>query len=96
MWYDKLFGIDDTGPIDSFLMVVVAGGFLEIIEKDAIQNAVNSRLMLKSYRRYVDDSHARFPNEEHADRFLDILNNQNDYGYDLVSSNSWDSYEPAR
>ena len=31
---------------------------------------------MKSYKRYVDDSHARFPNNDDALRFCDILNQQ--------------------
>ena len=38
----------------------------------------NPPINLKSFVRYVDDSHARFQNDEEADRFLEQLNDQDE------------------
>ena len=59
-------------------MVVIAEGFLQHIEKKAINTALhaNPPIDLKSFRRFVDDSHARFTNFEEADLFKVILNSQ--------------------
>ena len=60
-------------------MVVMAEAFLQYIENKAIQEALNENppIDLKSYHRYVDDSHARFPNIDQAEKFKEILNKQN-------------------
>ena len=60
-------------------MVVIAEGFLQFIEKNAIQQALEFGVHLKSYRRYVDDSHARFGNDAGPDKFLEILNDQDEH-----------------
>ena len=62
-------------------MVVIAEGFLQTIETKAIKEALSMQpsISLKSFRRYVDDSHARFANMEDADKFHTVLNNQNQH-----------------
>ena len=59
-------------------MVIMAESFLQYNEKKAINIAlqINPPIILKSFKRYVDDSHVRFRNFEEADRFKDILNEQ--------------------
>ena len=37
---------------------------------------MNYKVALKMFRRFVDDSHARFQNKSHANKFLEILNKQ--------------------
>ena len=76
LWNDKLYSINDTGPIGLSLMVVVAEGFLQFIEKNAIDEALNSNITIKTFRRYVDDSHARFETHEDSNKFMNILNKQ--------------------
>ena len=59
-------------------MVVMAEGFLQHVEKKAIEIGLRSTpaVSAKSYRRYVDDSHGRFADISEAERFLTILNQQ--------------------
>ena len=59
-------------------MVIMAEGYLQILEKNAIHEALHTQPKVepKSFKRYVDDSHSRFENISQAERFKDILNNQ--------------------
>ena len=61
-------------------MFVVSGSFLQCKEKQAMQDALTMTppLDLKSFYRYVDDSHARFPDFDQSDTFLEVLNKQSD------------------
>ena len=38
--------------------------------------ALNYKIAPKTFRRFVDDNHARFQETTHADKFLEILNKQ--------------------
>ena len=38
--------------------------------------ALNYKTAPKAFRRFADDSHARFQERSHADNFLEILNEQ--------------------
>jgi hypothetical protein len=59
-------------------MVVLAESFLQYHEGNAIKMAltINPAIDIKSFHRYVDDSHARFSNVMQAEQFQTILNNQ--------------------
>ena len=76
VWNELIYQIKDAGPIGLSLMVVIAEGYLQVLEKRAIEDALSNDISLKTYRRYVDDSHARFETEECSLKFLDILNKQ--------------------
>ncbi|XP_065678453.1 uncharacterized protein LOC136093394 [Hydra vulgaris] len=58
------------------LMVVVAKYFLQFHESNAIVQAISNNIQLKSFKRYVDDSHSRFNSTEDAKKILMLLNNQ--------------------
>ena len=79
LWDDEMYELENAGPIRLSLMVVMAEAFLKYIENKAIQEALNenSSIDLKSYHKYLDDSHARFPNIDQAEKFKDVLNKQN-------------------
>ena len=78
LWNDEIHELEDSGPIGLSLMVVMAEGFLQYHENNAIKLAMqtNPPIELKTFFRYVDDSHARFPEIEQAERFHLILNQQ--------------------
>ena len=76
VWDNKFYQIEDSGPIGLSLMVVVAEGYLQYLEAIAIQVAINANVAPKSYLRYVDDSHARFVDNNQVTEFLGILNSQ--------------------
>ena len=64
----------NNGPIGLSLMVVLSECYLQKIEFNAITEALNYKIALKTFRRFVDDSHARFQKRSHANKFLEILN----------------------
>ena len=73
-------------------MVILVESFLQYHEEDAIKIAttLNPLLYLKSYLRYVDDSHARFSNIHEAEQFQTILNKQHpaiQYTIEIESEN---------
>ena len=59
-------------------MVVMAEGFLQVLETKAVEDALHYQPFIQpiSYYRYVDDSHGRFDCFTSADSFLEVLNNQ--------------------
>ena len=58
-------------------MVVISEAFLQRLEDRALQEALATNLAPLTYKRYVDDSHARFETEHQSHSFLNILNKQN-------------------
>ena len=72
LWDNKIYALQNSGLIGLSLMVVIAEGFLQHIERKAINTAllVHPPIELKSFKRYVDDVRARFPSIEKAEVFL--------------------------
>ena len=64
----------NSGPIGLSLMVVLSECYLQKIECKAIMEALNYKIAQKKFRRFVDDSHTRFQERFHANKFLEILN----------------------
>ena len=54
----------------------MAEGFLQHYENKALETANIHNIDIKSYLRYVDDSHCRVPSISDANKFLEILNEQ--------------------
>ena len=69
--------LKNSGPIGLALMVVISEVFLQRLEDKAIQEALATNLAPLTYKRYVDDSHARFETVHQSHSFLNILNKQN-------------------
>ena len=78
IWNNKIYKLKDSGPIGLSIMVVMAESFLQILETNAINDALYLQPPLQplSYYRYVDDSHGRFQNIDDANKFLQVLNKQ--------------------
>ena len=78
LWNNEIHLLKDSGPIGLSIMVVMAEGFLQVLEAKAMNEALHRQppLMILSFFRYVDDSHSRFQEMDSADRFLEILNKQ--------------------
>ena len=57
-------------------MVVLSECYLQRIEHTSITQALNLNLAPKTFKRFVDDSHAGFNNREQSLQFLEILNSQ--------------------
>ena len=91
LWNDKIYLLKNSAPIGLALMVVMAESFLQHHEKNAIETASSQIPLIapKSFLRYVDDSHARFENIDHARAFQEILNNQDkNIEYTIETENS--------
>ena len=58
-------------------MVVIPEAFVQCLKDKVIQGALTANLSLLTYKRYVDDSHARFETVCQSNSFLNILNKQN-------------------
>ena len=80
LWNDTMYELENSGPIGLSLMVVMAEAFLQHIEKQALSIALRNTppINIKSFLRYVDDSHARFENINQVETFKSILNQQHD------------------
>ena len=57
-------------------MVVMAESYLKHFAEKAISVALSRNVSLISFKRYMEDSHARFENSSDADTFLEILRSQ--------------------
>ena len=79
LWENNIHQLDNSGPIGLALMVVISEAFLQHHEANALATALNRNINIKSFVRYVDDSHSRVNTIEHANQFLEILNQQNDH-----------------
>ena len=57
-------------------MVVLSESYIQNLEHKAIAEALTLNLAPKTYRRYIDDTHARFTSKEQSRKFQNILNKQ--------------------
>ena len=80
LWNSEIHMLEDSGSIGLSLMVVMAEGFLQVLEAKAMEDAIHLQPPVSplSHFRYVDDSHTRFEIMVFAEKFLTILNQQND------------------
>ena len=69
--------LENSGPIGLALMVVISEAFLERFEDSALQEALVTNLAPLTYKRYADNSHARFETVHQSHSFLNILDKQN-------------------
>ena len=63
-----------TDSIGLALMFVISEAFLQRLEDRALQEALATNVAQLMYKRYVDDSHARFETVHQSHSFLNILN----------------------
>ena len=78
-WENEICEQENSGSIGLALMVVIAEAFLQHHEAKAINIALNQNTSIKSFLRYVDDSHSRVECIENANPFLEILNDQSSH-----------------
>ena len=57
-------------------MVVLSESYLQNYEKNAIELALRYDIAPKIFRRYIDDSHARFGSRSNVTAFSNILHSQ--------------------
>ena len=78
LWNGKIYELENSGPIGLSFMVVLAESFLQYNEQKAINMLLymDPPVVIKTFFRYVDDSHARFNTSDDADKFQTALNQQ--------------------
>ena len=57
-------------------MVVLSECYLQRLEEKSIALSFPLNLLPKTFKRYVDDSHARFENKQESLQFIEMLNKQ--------------------
>ena len=58
-------------------MVVLSESYLQHLERKAIAEALAIHIQLKTFKRYVDKSHARFSSKHQVNTFQEIQTNKN-------------------
>ena len=76
LYNNVIWTLENSGPIGLSIMVVLSDCCLQRIEYISITQALTLNLAPKTFKRFVDDSHARFNNREQSLQFLDILDSQ--------------------
>ena len=76
IWDNFIWKLLNSGPIGLSIMVILSESYLQHIEHQSLETALIHQICPKSFKRYVDDSHARFQNKNNSEKFLNILNNQ--------------------
>ena len=64
------------GPVGLSCIFVLSESYVQHLEYKATAEALTLNLHLKTYRRYVNDTHARFISKEQSREFKKILNKQ--------------------
>ena len=76
LWDNVIWNLLNSGLIGLSILVVLSESYLQYLEKNAIELALTFDIASKTFRRYVDDSHARFGSRNNAAKFLNVLNSQ--------------------
>ena len=66
----------NRGPSGHSLMVELSKSYFQKIECRVIMEAFNYKIGPETFKRFVDDSRARFQERSYADKFLEILDKQ--------------------
>ena len=74
LYENKIRLLENAGPIGLSLMVVLSESSLQCVESQAIAEALTIHIQPKTFKRNVDDSHARCPSKHQANNFQEILN----------------------
>ena len=69
LWNGEIRILKNSGPIGLSFMVVLSESYVQNLEHKAIAEALTLNLAPKTYRRYVDDTHARFTSKEQSREF---------------------------
>ena len=65
LYENKIRLLENAGPIGLSLMVVLSESYLQHLEHKAMAEALIIQIQPKTFKRYVDDSHARFISKHH-------------------------------
>ena len=73
LYENKIRLLENTGPDGLSRMVVLSENYLQHLEHKTIVEALFIQIQPETFKRYVDDSHARFTSKHHANTFQEIL-----------------------
>ena len=73
LWNNEIRILKNSGPIGLSFMVVLFESYIRNLQHKAIAEVLTS-LAPTTYKRYVDDTHARFKSKKHSREFQKILN----------------------
>ena len=76
LWNNEIRILKNSGPIELSFMVALSESYVQNLEHKAIAEALTLNLAPKTYRRYVDDTHARFTSKKQSRQFQNIRNKQ--------------------
>ena len=76
LYNNLIWKLYNSGPIGLSIMVVFSECYLQRLEEKSIALSLALNISPKTFKRYVDDSHARFENKQKSLQFLEILNKQ--------------------
>ena len=76
LYNNVIWSLENSGPLGLSIMVVLSECYLQRIEHISITQTLILNLAPKTFKRFVDDSHARFNDREQSLQLLDILNSQ--------------------
>ena len=76
LWNNEIRILKNSGPIGLSFMAVLSESYVQNLEYKAIAEVLTLNLAPKTYRRYVDDTHARSTSKEQSREFQNILNKQ--------------------
>ena len=71
-----IWTLENLGPVALAIMVILTKCYLQIIKHISITKAFTLNIAPKTFKRFVDNSHARFKAREQSLHCLDILNSQ--------------------
>ena len=66
----------NSGRTDLSTTIVLSECYLQTVEEKSIALSFDFNVSHKTFKRYIDDSHARFENKQKSPQFLEILNKQ--------------------
>ena len=61
--------LENTGPVGLSLMLVLSESKLQHLDHKAMIEALTMQIQPKTFKRYAEDSHARFTSKHHANIF---------------------------
>ena len=76
---NKIIILKNSGPTGLSFLFVLSESYVQNLEQKAIAEAFTLNLSPKTYRPYVDDTHAPFKSQEQFRKFQKILNKQAKY-----------------
>ena len=76
LWDNAIWNLLNSEPIVLPIIVILSESYLQNFEKKAIELALTFDITPKTFRRCVDDFHARFGSRNDAAEFLHVFDSQ--------------------